>query len=580
MSRDGANTLLNHRACPYVLVILAALLTFGRSVGYTFLDWDDLLNIAENSALKQPFLSGLVQIWSGPYAQMYIPVVYSTFLLDSIWGSGHPAVFHGVNVLVHAATSCVVYVLICEALRHVHAQKAMHDIEADVKPSALAGALLFALHPLQAEAVSWVTGRKDLLCGLFSVLCLYGFLRWLVRRRTVYLAVASVSMLLALLCKPTAVMLPLLAGALALCFPDRWRASLAALLPWVMISVCWAAFSVNLQTGIGTESAILPVWKRPFLAADSILFYVQKILLPVGLAPIYDRSVESVFTTPAIWLKLPLLIAGLAAAVLGSRIIAISCFWFVVPLLPVSGLYPFQYQSISTVADRYGYISMLGVALAASVALVRPGRQPAHKHLYGTAIVTVLLVLACVSFRQSGHWKNSRTLWERELAVNPANSQALVNLATGYAEESRWALATEKLLQAIRSDPEYAPAYSNLLIVASAAGRDQDVKRTALEIIERFGTRGKTGGGSVASYIALARAYGMTGNSESAIQAYRAALHGDPENAMTWYELALAHREAGDTSASRHALNHALAIEPNSTMALNLITELRLSDKK
>src|SRR5204862_5011676 len=114
----------------------------------------------------------------------------------------NPLVFHLGNLFVHAANVLFVWALLRRIVRD--------------EAGAFVGALVFALHPVQVESVAWVSGMKDLLFGLFSLLAIGQYLAFAQRGRVVRYVLATVAYLLALLSKPTAVMLPLLVWLLTL----------------------------------------------------------------------------------------------------------------------------------------------------------------------------------------------------------------------------------------------------------------------------------------------------------------------------------------------------------------------------
>ncbi len=159
MSRFGSSSWL-----PGALVVLATLAVFGWTVSFALLDWDDHLNISENRLINPPSLGGLIVLWARPYAGLYVPATYTLWSAEAALAAEpatssapHPfdaRVFHAGNVLLHAANAWLVWLLLARLIGS--------------RWSAAAGALLFALHPLQVESACWVTETKGLLCGLFG----------------------------------------------------------------------------------------------------------------------------------------------------------------------------------------------------------------------------------------------------------------------------------------------------------------------------------------------------------------------------------------------------------------------------
>ena len=156
-------------------ILLAAVVAavFGRSCWYPFLIWDDGQHITQNRAVNPPSVDGLVQIWKRPYFGLYIPLSYTFFAAESsisrkpleegIGSRPNPAVFHAGSLLLHIGCVLLVFFLLRKLFKH--------DL------AALAGAMLFGLHPLQVESVAWVSETRGLLCALFSLAAIYLYLR-------------------------------------------------------------------------------------------------------------------------------------------------------------------------------------------------------------------------------------------------------------------------------------------------------------------------------------------------------------------------------------------------------------------
>src|SRR5262249_49618267 len=146
--------------------------------------------------------------------------------------------FHATNVALHAANACLVFGLIRRLV--------------DGEATALAGALLFAVHPVQAETVAWASETKDMLSALFALVAIHAYLSFRDRARFRAYLVASVAFICALLAKPSAVVTPglvlVLEGRL---HPDRWRTSLRWLAPWFVGATGFALIAAHVQPATG-----------------------------------------------------------------------------------------------------------------------------------------------------------------------------------------------------------------------------------------------------------------------------------------------------------------------------------------
>ena len=219
-----------------LLIVLAGIATYGRTLPWDFLgSWDDDLHVTANPGLLPPSLEGAASFWREPYGGMYVPVTYSFLMLEA-WAAGGASgraqdldarVFRLGSIALHAAAA----VLVLLVLRALGAG----DLPA------LAGALLFELHPLQVEAVAWISETRGLLAAVLGLGALVLHLRapTLLRRLAALLLFA-----LALLAKPSAACLPLIALVLdGTLRHRRWRVSLLALVPWfaLVVAATWTA---------------------------------------------------------------------------------------------------------------------------------------------------------------------------------------------------------------------------------------------------------------------------------------------------------------------------------------------------
>ena len=319
-------------------------------------------------------------------------------------------------------------------------------------PYALAGALFFLVHPLQAESVANLAHRKELLALFFSLGSTLLYLRataaegW---RQWLLAGGAVIAYLGAMLSNETAVALSVALVIMEWLVVSREQrlllrrplglavaaATLAAIAVW---RYRWVfspqqLYTVYSKNGFAGASDYLPL----FMASlGSFGFYLGKILLPVRLAPEYVFRLSADMVQPLAWVGAALL-AGVAATVVVLRrrmpLVALGAGWFLAFWLPVSNLVPVAYL----VADRYMYLCLPGVGIAVAAVLQRwPQRW-----LMGTC-GAVLLALALATVVQNGHWRNEHTLWRHAVRVNAGSTwvqgaAAKSYLATGELESAR-----------------------------------------------------------------------------------------------------------------------------------------------
>ena len=532
---------------PIFVLVAVVLSLFWPVTKAEFVRWDDDVNVYQNPYYNPVSVANVLHFWTDSYNGTRRPVVHTLWggiaalaqlpaprpmlgenpvLLDA-------APFHWANVLLHALNAALVFVLLRALLNKC--------AEPDATWPAFAGALLFAVHPLQVESVAWITGVNDVLMTSFVLFCLgcylgyaraklassdstRGDLSW--RGRLLYGA-SFAFFLLALGCKPSAVTVPLLAWAL-----DRWmlgrtaRAVTRSLWPWLVVAVPFVLISQGEAPTSLIASSFVSVGLRPFIAGDALAFYGWKLLVPLGLVTDYSRSPRAVLEAGwvywtwlapaalAVWFwfrgrKHPTLCA-VAVFVLGA-------------LLPVLGLVPFRFQAISTVADRYMYLPLVGVALGASL-LCQRGLGRAPKLTFVVASLVVLL-LSGLTALQISVWQDNLTLWGYTVQTNPRSREAHIAIGVALAHEGALNEALPYLKEGIRLAPERTSSYNVLGITLKKLGR-------LPEALQAFQQASRLDPGNSGFRYNIALTLTDLGRLDEALAVYREALRLDPGNAV------------------------------------------------
>jgi tetratricopeptide (TPR) repeat protein len=339
------------------------------------------------------------------------------------------------------------------------------------------------------ESVGWVSGTKDLLCGLLSSSALLMYVRsvqvrsqinkhrWDYRWR--YL-VGTVFFILAMLAKPTAVVVPLMAGVISIFFLNRsLTKTLVSLLPWFLLMLPFLYWTQKYQPASWADP--LPIWARPAVALDALAFYFYKLLWPIHLTIDYGHNPKTIAANHEIYFTwiLPVVAIGLLYwRYPRSRPVAAAGLLFLMPLLPILGFVPFEFQLTSTTADHYLYLPMLGIAVLLAWTITR---YPIPMGM----VLVVLLALAVRTVLQEPVWQDSQSLFRHALEVNPNSIQARDNLGFLAGREARrFETAGNKLAarqyfdqsiywyrQSVTRDPTNVPSMYNLALDYQRIGR-------------------------------------------------------------------------------------------------------------
>jgi protein O-mannosyl-transferase len=546
--------ILYHRSSVGLLLIVVTLAIFSPIRNHEFV-WDDRSNVTENPYLRQVTGANFLSFWQRPYQQLYIPLTYT------VWAgiaalAGNPTVdprnrldagpFHVVNLILHTLSVLVVFVILRMLIRNDWA--------------AGAGALLFGLHPLQVEAVSWVTGMKDVLSGLLSLVALWQYLNYAAavgakeQTKGVHYGLATCAFVLALLAKPSAVALPVVAWVLDYGLLKRsLRQSARSLGGWVVLAIIFVGVTNAAQPPVQVDLTS-SLWARPLIAADALAFYLYKLILPFGLTVDYGR-------TPAVvlgwgWANYTwILPVGLAALLWAwgnrARYFITAAALFAAGLLPVLGLIPFGFQQISTVADRYVYLSLFGPALALACALSQwTGKVTT------VVVCIVLTALASLSAVQARYWHDDVTLSQHALELNAKSWLAHYHAGIGSARMGAVDDAVRHFTAALAIKPENTETHYRLGNVLAMEGNFDEAIRHYKKVLEREPT-------GAAIYFNLGNAFSRLNRFSEAVEQYEKSLKADPSNSATYGNLGHALFRQNKLGEALVQYRKALEIDPD-----------------
>lgn len=431
-----------------------------------FVYWDDSVYVLDNPYIRS-LDSGLLRFaFLDFYSYNWHPLTWISHALDyAVWGL-NPLGHHLTNVIIHAVNTLLVVFLaikLIETAGEAASEKAPAAVlnERAVLAAGAVTGLLFGLHPLHVESVAWIAERKDLLCAVFFLPSIIMYLKYAIdagsgsvqpargpRLRHSWYLLSLGSFVLALLSKPMAVSLPLVLLILDW-YPlkrirslSTFREALVEKMPFIAMSFVSSILTMLAQKSGSAIWEAVPLPTRILVAAESLITYLWKMVLPLNLLPFYPHPRNASLLSPK-YLAAVGLVAGITATCLfmarRQKIWLSAWGYYVFTLLPVLGVVQVGGQSM---ADRYTYLPSLGPFLLAGIAAVwvfgriqiAVGRHPV---LYiGSAAVAVLVFisLSYLTLRQTAIWKDSLTLWNYVIEKEPRRVLlAYYNRGNAYA---------------------------------------------------------------------------------------------------------------------------------------------------
>jgi protein O-mannosyl-transferase len=415
-----------------LLVLLLTIAAHARGLQGQFLEWDDYSHITQNPLIRSLSPTNLWRMFTEPTAKLYVPLTWVSLAIDyQVWGQ-IPFGYHLTNLLLHAANTLLVLLLVFQLLRgrFEHAQ-----------PAAVLTAAIFGVHPLRVESVAWVTERKDLLFAFFYLLAMLAYLRWVVRGNRRNYWGCLLLFVCSALAKSTAVTLPLVLVLLDVFW--KRRVAVWEKIPFFAVSlIIGTATFIAQASGKGEtvmSTEVIPLWARLGLVGYCTLFHVGKFLWPFHLSAVYPSFEDFGWTPPqavAYLLAFTVLLATAFAFRRRAPIVLPSWLFYLITLSPTIGLIP---VGVHVVADRFTYVPLIGLALPLSVGvLTLANNWRRAQPILAATIATWLVALAILSAKRSAIWSNTEALFHNALAENPNCYPALVNLTTYYTSTKQF----------------------------------------------------------------------------------------------------------------------------------------------
>ncbi len=470
-----------------LILILFSLIIFSNSLFNEFV-WVDHTQIVQEEHIIHgisEFIDTFFSVMSGFSASVkggyYRPLINLSHSIDYwIWGP-NPFGFHLTNVLTHTLTGVILYLVLIRII--------------SIEPVAFIASLFFLAHPVHTEAVSWISGRGDVIFTIFYLLSLLFYLKAgsggnkkeekHYRRDLLY---SGGFFLLSLLSKEMALTLPLIIILLDVCFRRQDKAfslsrNLKVYIYYFGLLAGYLIFRIIILGGVGSGQTIPGnnYFTAIYTTSRIFVWYIWRLILPVGLAVSDVVRLAFSLADPTVAGSIILLLLLLAAAVFLYRnhpVISFGILWFFLTMIPVSNLMPALHYK----AERYLYLPSIGYCLIFASLLwmlhTYAGRRwPSAK--WGIVALASLISLAygILTFDRNFDWKDDLTIFTDAVRKSPYTREAYAELGVTYREMQRYREAEAAFLTALREREGYAafvqriPMHQNLTEIYLETGQ-------------------------------------------------------------------------------------------------------------
>ncbi len=541
-----------------IFLVAIVWIVFGQTLAHGFLNYDDDDYVYANpNVIRGLTASGLRWVFTHVHADNWHPLTTLSHMLDAQLYGLQPWGHHLTNVVLHAVATVLLFL-------------ALRSLTGALWRSAFAAAL-FAIHPLRAESVAWISERKDVLSGVFFMLTLWSYARYAreAHRSVARYLTTLISFALGLLCKPTLVTLPFVLLLLDYwplrrfpsaradeTFVATWRRLILEKIPFFVLAAGSCVATILAQQKVFETSFRPDLAERLGNAVVSYAVYLGEIAYPAHLAVLHPyRAGEPGIGTVLLAFFVLLAITGLAFVLRKSYpFLLIGWLWFLGMLVPMIGLVQVGLQSH---ADRYTYLPQIGLCIAVTWGAGELSGRWRHART-AAAIGGLLLVatLGVCAYREASHWQGSETLWSHAIENTSANWVAQNSLGRVLLEKGELAQAVSHFQEALKLEPVSEVIHTNLGKTLEREGRIDEAIfefQRALELkpddANAFSDLGD---------VAMAKE-----QIEQAISYYERAVQLKPDFAGVYNNLAIARLRLGQLDEAIGNYRQAIALRPD-----------------
>ena len=479
---ETASTFSKREIMAVALIITLGIIVYGRCVTYDYVLYDDPNVIFKNPNVLSGFSpSGVYWALTNPNFGLYQPLPTISYMIDREFFGDWAGGYHLVTLFWHLVCAVTLFLVLLRLFNNF--------------PVALMASLLFTIHPVQAMVVNWIIARNEIMVTLFALLSVEFYRQYAMKKDYCAAAFSLSFMLMAFMCKQGIVLLPAVLLVLdywplkriEIKFDDFKKTLGAAVrlalekLPWIAISGIgvFLAFFGKTQFHILDKNSLMSPLDNLGFAFVAYIRYMYHLLYPVHYVTAYSTATDWLTLWMAAGAFVILITITLTTLFYYKRrpYLLVGWVWFVLLLLPVSGLVRYNSESI---ALRYLYAPAIGLYLLVAFGLYdlcstkkaisapEEGIKRTSPRAFKIIAAILVLLLAALCFWQSGFWKNSEVLAQRAIvATGDNNAIAHNHLADIRIRQKLYGLAEMHMRKAMELEPDikaYTHNYAVLLI--------------------------------------------------------------------------------------------------------------------
>jgi tetratricopeptide (TPR) repeat protein len=508
------------------IIVLAALVAYHNSFSGPFI-LDDSNAITENPSIKHfgTALSPPPTATTGgrPLLNLTFALNYALSGMD-VWG------YHAFNLFIHALAGLTLFGIV----RRILYKGALNErLGAAALPLALAVAVIWVVHPLQTETVTYISQRAESLMGLFYLLTLYCFIRGVESPSPVKWQILSVvALFLGVMSKEPIVTVPVIVflfdrtfvtGTFREAWRQRWRYYLGLASAWLLLACLMV--DVN-QRGVGFSQGVT-WWNYALTSCRTVILYLKLAIWPHPLVFDYGTNAIAVRHATEIApyaLVVTVLLTSTAIALWRWPVMGFAGAWFFLILAPTSSVVPVAFQPM---AENRMYLPLVAV-----VGLIVFGLYKWTGRYSLFVLVTIAIGLGWCTIKRNEDYCSALIMWNDTVAKCPSNARAHYDLGVILTSLNRSQEAIAQYEAALWINPNYAEAHNNLGVVL------ETIPGRLLDAISQYEAALRIEPDDADTHCNLGNAlFKIPGHLPDAIAEYRAALRIEPDDADAYLNL-------------------------------------------
>lgn len=535
--------------------------------------WDDYDSIVNNAYIQDwkfvpKYFSENLTSGAGVANNYWRPLLLFSFSLDYHIGELNPFFYHLQNLSWHILGAFLVYLLTFKIFKN--------------KLAGFLASLLFLLHPLQTEAVTYVAGRADPMHAALMLLSFLFFYKYASEKAGMKWHIWSLLFFTgALLTKERAIIFPALIILYYLTLYrepifQNWKKKACVILPYAGIAMAFLILRMTIlhftdtfdwgqPNNIGAEN-----WYYKFLAyCKGVAVYAGLLIFPAKLYMEKSISIPQSFFDAYVISGLAL-IAGSAAGIVRSfrreKIFAFGMLWFWIAFSPSFHVYPIQ----GLLYEHWLYFPLVGIFMVVSLKIAEliQLKKGGTKSLVAAGIIVfIVLSLGTRTIIRNNDWDNPVRFYEKNVALGGVSARVYTNLGMAYDDAKRHNEAVETYKKAIESDGRLFQPWYDMGNSYNDAGKTE-------EAIQAYQKSAELNPHFFPAYYNLAGIYANNKKYEKAIDILEKLLIISPDNQQSLYNLGIVYYQKGDKSKAKKYLKRVLEADPHNLDLIRLVNSL------